>query len=88
MEAWWQLSTEIGHPITHWVFEWNAAQRFFSESAEFRRWAQTRHVQVIAHTTGRNKSDPEYGVQMLARCGSSERFGSRQGKPRLGARSR
>lgn len=66
MESWWQASKEMGHPITHWVFEWNAAQRFFTESAEFRRWAQLRHVQVIAHTTGRNKADPEYGVQMLS----------------------
>lgn len=66
MEDWWQASKAVGRPITHWIFERNAAQVFFVESAELTRWRRERNVQVVAHTTSRNKSDPQYGVQMLS----------------------
>jgi len=66
-EEWWQISNQIGHPITHWVIEANAAQKFILQYDHFRRWAALRNVQLIPHYThSKNKGDPKYGVQMLA----------------------
>ena len=66
-ETWWQISKDIGHPITHWVVEANAAQKFILQYDHFRRWAAQRGVNLVAHYThSRNKADPDYGVQMLA----------------------
>ena len=66
-EEWWQISNEMGHPITHWVIEANAAQKFILQYDHFRRWAALRNVQLIPHYThSKNKGDPKYGVQMLA----------------------
>ena len=66
-EEWWQISNEIGHPITHWVIEANAAQKFILQYDHFRRWSALRNVQLVPHYThSKNKGDPKYGVQMLA----------------------
>jgi hypothetical protein len=69
MEEWQARSYDLGHPITHWIVEDNAAQRFLLQFEHVRRW-QTKHaplsgVQVVAHQTHRNKSDAKYGVQSL-----------------------
>lgn len=66
-EDWWQLSNDLGAPITHWIVEANAAQRFILQYDHFRRWSAQRSVQLIPHTTNsRNKTDPDYGVPMIA----------------------
>ena len=66
-EEWWQISNDIGHPITHWIVEANAAQKFILQYDHFRRWSALRGVELIPHYThSRNKGDPKYGVQMLA----------------------
>ena len=66
-EEWWQITNEMGRPITHWVVEANAAQKFIMQYDHFRRWAALRNVQLVPHYThSRNKGDPKYGVQMLA----------------------
>ena len=66
-EDWWQITKEMGRPITHWVVEANAAQKFIMQYDHFRRWAALRNVQLVPHYThSRNKGDPKYGVQMLA----------------------
>lgn len=65
-EEWWQYSHDLGAPITHWIVEANAAQRFILQYDHFRRWSALRGVQLIPHTTNsRNKTDPDYGVWML-----------------------
>lgn len=66
MPKWQQTSIELGIPITHWVVEINAAQRFMLQYEHTRLWAQRSNVQIISHTTGRNKSDPELGVETIA----------------------
>ena len=53
-------------PITHWIIEINAAQRFLMQYDHFNKWKEHWRVQVIPHTTGRNKSDPDYGVDTIA----------------------
>ncbi len=66
-EDWWQISNNLGHPITHWIIEANAAQKFILQYDHFRRWAALRNVQLVPHYThSKNKGDPKYGAQMLA----------------------
>jgi len=66
-EDWWQITNDLGKPITHWIVEANAAQKFIMQYDHFRRWAALRNVQLVPHYThSRNKGDPKYGVQMLA----------------------
>ena len=66
LEEWYETSVAIGHPITHVIVEINAAQRFLLQYDLVRRWMALRSVQVIPHSTHRNKSDPDYGVQSIA----------------------
>lgn len=62
----WQLrSVELGYPITHWIIENNAAQRFLLQYDFVKAWTRHHRVQIIAHSTTRNKLDPDYGIQML-----------------------
>ena len=66
-EEWWHRSVAMGRPITHWVVEANAAQKFILQYDHFRRWSAIRGVNLVPHYThARNKADPDYGVQMLA----------------------
>ena len=66
-EDWWQITNDMGRPITHWIIEANAAQKFILQYDHFKRWASIRGVELVPHYThSRNKGDPKYGVQMLA----------------------
>jgi hypothetical protein len=64
LEEWWQTSRADPHlpRITHLIVEINAAQRFMLQYKFFNDWLRTRGVQIVSHTTHKNKSDPEYGV--------------------------
>jgi len=65
-EDWWQITNDMGRPLTHWIIEANAAQKFILQYDHFKRWAAMRGVQLVPHYThSRNKGDPKYGVQML-----------------------
>ena len=67
MEEWQQTSRDkLGIPITHWIVEVNAAQRFLLQYDHVRRWQAKNSVQIIPHTTHNNKTDPEFGVQTIA----------------------
>ena len=66
MEEWQQTSRDKGIPITHWIVEVNAAQRFLLQYDHVRRWQAKNSVQIIPHTTHNNKTNPEFGVQMIA----------------------
>ena len=66
-EEFQQKSVAMGYPITHWVVEANAAQKFILQYDHFQRWSAQRSVNLIPHYThARNKGDPDYGVQMLS----------------------
>ena len=58
-------SYDMGYPISHWVVEINAAQRFLLAHDFVRRWQQLHRVNVIPHTTSRNKLDETLGVEAL-----------------------
>lgn len=66
MEQWQQMSIRLGIPISHWVVEINAAQRFLLQYDFVHKWMQRYGVSIIPHSTQRNKTDSEFGVQMLA----------------------
>lgn len=66
LEDWWQRAYTLGHPITNVILEQNAAQRFMLQANAMTTWAQKRNVAVVGHDTYGNKSDPNFGVWMLA----------------------
>jgi hypothetical protein len=66
LEEWVQTSRDLGLPITHCVVEDNAAQRFLLQYNTVHQWMALRGVEIVPHSTHRNKSDPEYGVETIA----------------------
>jgi hypothetical protein len=66
MDEWQRTSREIGIPITHWIIERNGAQRFLYAYNHVKRWQSLNSVQIIPHDTHRNKTDENFGVQMIA----------------------
>lgn len=65
MEDWTQTAVMLGAPIEAWIVEQNAAQRFLLQYDHVRRWRALHGVDIIPHTTTRNKSDPEFGLQSM-----------------------
>lgn len=65
MEEWQNRSFDMGYPISHWIVEVNAAQRFLLAHDFIRKWQALHGVEVIAHTTSRNKLDENLGVEAL-----------------------
>ena len=59
-------------PITTWVVEANAAQRFMLQYEHVRRWVAQSSVSIISHQTHRNKTDPNFGIQTSHPTGSSD----------------
>lgn len=66
MDEWQARSVDLAAPITHWIVEQNAAQRFMLQYEHTHRWMRHWNVSIIGHETHRNKSDPKYGVQTIA----------------------
>jgi hypothetical protein len=65
MEVWQNRSFQMGYPISHWIVEVNAAQRFLLAHDFVRKWQALQTVNVIPHTTSRNKLDENLGVEAL-----------------------
>jgi hypothetical protein len=65
MEDWQNRSMQLGYPISHWVVEINAAQRFLLAHDFVRKWQALHGVNVLPHTTTRNKLDENMGVEAL-----------------------
>jgi hypothetical protein len=66
LEEWRQTSVALGFPITHVIVEDNAAQRFLLQYDHVRRWMALNSVEIVPHSTHRNKSDAEFGVETIA----------------------
>lgn len=66
MEEWQLRSQEMGLPITTWIVEANAAQRFLLQYEHVKRWMAKHQVNVRAHQTHRNKADADFGVETIA----------------------
>ncbi len=65
MEVWQERAFQYGYPISHWVVEINAAQRFLLAHDFVRRWQALHGVMIVPHTTSRNKLDENLGVEAL-----------------------
>jgi len=65
MEDWQNRSFSLGYPISHWIVEVNAAQRFLLAHDFVRRWQAIHGINVVPHTTSRNKLDQNLGVEAL-----------------------
>jgi len=65
MEQWQNRSWELGYPISHWVVEINAAQRFLLAHDFVRKWQAMQQTLIVPHTTSRNKLDDDLGVEAL-----------------------
>lgn len=65
MEEWQERSYDMGYPISHWVVEINAAQRFLLQHDFVRKWQSKHGVNIVPHTTSRNKLDEKAGVEAL-----------------------
>jgi len=66
MEDWQARSVELNRPITSWIVEANAAQRFLLQYDHVRRWKGKWGVTIIPHQTTSRKLDPSFGVQTIA----------------------
>lgn len=62
---WQARSVALGVPITHWIVERNAAQRFLLQQTSLRQYLSGRKVNLIPHETSLNKLDDKLGVQSL-----------------------
>lgn len=60
-----QYSNEMGAPITHVIFEVNAAQRWFLSQKHVQRWMEMTGQTFVPHTTHINKADPKYGLESI-----------------------
>jgi hypothetical protein len=65
MEEWQNRSFDMGYPISHWIVEVNAAQRFLLAHDFVRKWQALHGLNVVPHTTSRNKLDENLGVEAL-----------------------
>ena len=65
METWQNRSWELGYPISHWIVEINAAQRFLLAHEFVRKWQARHQTMIIPHTTNRNKFDDKLGVEAI-----------------------
>lgn len=65
MDRMQERSYQMGYPISHWIVEINAAQRFLLAHDFVRKWQALHRVNVVPHTTSRNKLDESLGVESL-----------------------
>jgi hypothetical protein len=56
---------ELNVPISHLIFERNAAQRFVSQYQFFMAFLRLHGIFLINHNTHSNKNDEQYGVQTI-----------------------
>jgi hypothetical protein len=62
---WAKRAAERGAPISHMIWEKNAAQRFVTQYDWFQRFFSSFDIAMIAHETTGNKSDEQYGVKTI-----------------------
>lgn len=64
-EDWVLNFQKLGLRCTHMIVENNSAHRYLLQYEHTHRWMRERQVQIISHSTGRNKADEDFGVQLL-----------------------
>lgn len=62
---WSERSKALSIPISHVIFEVNAAQKFVSQYKWFKRWFSNNGIKFKSHHTHLNKLDPKLGVYTI-----------------------
>lgn len=62
-EDWMNSTKGMGWPISLWIIEQAAAQRYIFQHKWVNEWMKHHHTQIKGHETHRNKADPELGVE-------------------------
>lgn len=62
MPEWHQRAKDLGQPVTHWIVEQNAAQRFMLQYEHVNRWMRASGATILGHETHKNKADKELGI--------------------------
>lgn len=66
LEQWRVNFKHMGYPLKHVILEKNVAQRFLLQYKFVKDWQSKYDIRVFGHETHhRNKSDPDYGIEML-----------------------
>ena len=65
LEDWTNRAFSYGYPISHIIVEINAAQRFLLAHDFVRKWQSRQMLNIIPHTTHRNKFDEKLGIEAL-----------------------
>lgn len=65
MDQWQERSQQMGWPISLWIIEENAAQRYLFQHTYVNEWMQKHHVHIKGHESDPRKALEEYGVQTL-----------------------
>ena len=65
LEDWQRRSVQLGLPITDWIVEINAAQRFLLQYQFVHAWQRVNTVNIRPHETTVRKLSPEFGVDMV-----------------------
>ena len=60
-----EYAANEGAPITHVVFEVNAAQRWFLSQRHVQKWMEMTGQVFVPHTTSINKADPKFGLESI-----------------------
>lgn len=66
LEEWADRARALGRPVSYVIVEQNAAQRFLLQYDHVKRWQSINGINIVPHSTHRNKSDEEFGVQTIA----------------------
>lgn len=82
MQTWQEKSRQLGAPISRWIIEKNAAQRYLLQFNHVHRWLrQHPETLIVPHETNQNKVDPDFGVSMVRNWWSSGRIRLPDSKP-------
>lgn len=65
LEEWCERADHYGHPISHIIVEINAAQRFLLQHDFVRKWTSQWSLNILPHTTSRNKLDQNLGIEAI-----------------------
>ncbi len=62
-QDWQEIAKAKGWPISLWIIEQAAAQRYIFQHKWVNQWMQQHHTTIKGHETHKNKADPEHGVE-------------------------
>jgi hypothetical protein len=65
LEEWCNRAYDLNHPVTHIIVEINAAQRFLLQHDFVRKWETMWSLNILPHTTSRNKLDQNLGIEAI-----------------------